>query len=392
MKHFLDDADAEFEYTQGLRRDFHSHPELGFQEFRTAGIVVRELTKLHLDKIQSEVAKTGVVGLLHGTKPGPVLLLRFDMDALPILEENDTAYISQTDGVMHACGHDAHTAIGLTVAKLLAEKREHLAGTVKFVFQPAEEGLGGAAEMVKEGVLDDPKPDYSLAVHVWNDLEIGKFGITPGPMMGAAETFRVVITGKGGHGASPHQAVDPIYAASQVISALQSIVSRNVPPLESAVVTVGSIQGGSAFNIIPPKVELLGTIRTFTKDVRSTVLKKFEAITTGVAGSLGCSVEIEMESITPAVVNDLELTHRVQEIARELFPEAGIETKLVTMGSEDFSFLMDDIPGCFVFVGSANEERDLDAKHHHPKFDIDERAMRNAVALVTAVTVGLLSS
>ena len=392
MQHFIADAKAQFDYTQRLRRDFHRHPELGFQEFRTAAIVAGELGKLNLDRIETEVAKTGVVGLLQGAKPGPVLLLRFDMDALPILEENETDYVSQTEGLMHACGHDAHTAIGLTVAKLLAEKRDQLAGTIKFVFQPAEEGLGGAAEMVKDGVLEDPKPDYSLAVHVWNDLEIGKFGITPGPMMGAAETFRVVITGKGGHGAAPHQAVDPIFAASQVINALQSIVSRNVPPLESAVVTVGSIQGGSAFNIIPPKVELLGTIRTFTKDVRNMVLKNFEAITTGVAGSLGCSAEIEMESITPAVNNDPELTLRVQKIVQELFPEAGIETELMTMGSEDFAFLMDDIPGCFVFVGSANEEKGLDAKHHHPKFDIDERAMRNAVALVTAAAVDLLSA
>ena len=391
MKEYLREADANFEYTQNLRRDFHRHPELGFQEFRTAGVVERELAQLNLDELKTGIATTGVIGLLKGIKPGPVLLLRFDMDALPIVEETGAVYASQNDGLMHACGHDSHTAIGLSVAKILAGKRDTLAGTIKFVFQPAEEGLGGAQLMVKEGVLANPKPDYALAVHVWNDLEVGKFGITSGPMMGAAETFQVVITGKGGHGAAPHQAVDPILAASQVVTSLQSIVSRNVPPLESAVVTVGSIHGGSAFNIIPPRVELTGTIRTFTREVRQTVLTRFQEITEGIAGSFGCSVEIKMDSITPAVNNDTVLTGRVQEIAEQLFPDAGIETNLVTMGSEDFAFMMDDVPGCFVFVGSANPEKGLDAKHHHPKFDIDERAMRNAVALMTAVAEDLLS-
>ena len=391
MKNITKEAQALFSYTQTLRRDFHQHPELGFQEFRTADIVARELGKLKLDQVQTGIAKTGVVAILKGGKPGPVLLLRFDMDALPILEETGAAYASQNEGVMHACGHDAHTAIGLTVAKILAEKRDSLAGTVKFVFQPAEEGQGGAELMVAEGVLENPSPDYAFGVHVWNDLEVGKFGITPGPAMAGAEVFKVVITGKGGHGAAPHKSVDPVLAASQVVTALQSITSRNVAPLESAVVTVGSIHGGTAFNIIPPEVELQGTIRTFTKEVRGLVLKRIEQITTGVAEAMGCSAEIEINPVTPAVLNNRELAGKALSAARNLFPEAEVKDDIQTMGSEDFAFMMDDIPGCYIFVGSANAEEGLDAMHHHPKFDIDEKAMENAVALVAAVALGLLA-
>jgi len=391
MIDYLAEAKSHFNYTQTLRRDFHQNPELSFEEFRTAGVVARELETIGMDEITTGVAKTGVVALLKGARPGPVVLLRFDMDALPIDEETGADYASQTPGVMHACGHDGHTAVGLTVAKILAARKEQLTGTVKFVFQPAEEGLGGADLMVEEGVLEHPTPDYSLAIHVWNDKPVNWLGITPGPIMAAAETFRVVIIGKGGHGASPHHTADPIFAASQVVSALQSIISRNVPPLESGVVSVGSIQGGSAFNIIPPQVEMLGTIRTFKPDVRETVLNRFKEITTGIAESLGCSAEIEMYPITHAVSNNPELTARVRGVADRLFPEAEISNEEITMGSEDFGSMMKDIPGCFVFVGSANSEKGLDHKHHHPMFDFDETALETAVALVAAAAVELLS-
>jgi amidohydrolase len=313
------------------------------------------------------------------------------MDALPIVEENEVDYVSQTPGVMHACGHDGHTAVGLTVAKLLSLHKHRLCGTVKFVFQPAEEGLGGASLMVEEGVLKDPRPDYSLAIHVWNEKQVNWFGITPGPIMAAAGTFRVRIIGKGGHGASPHQTVDPIYAGAQIVTALQSIVSRNVHPLESAVVSVGSLQGGSAFNIIPPYVEMLGTIRTFKPEIRDLVVKRLREIIEGISTSLGCQVEIDLFPITPAVSNDPKLTQQIVGISSQLFPESTIDQKFVTMGSEDFAFMMEDIPGCFVFVGSANPEKGLDAQHHHPKFDIDERASINATALLSSAVFKLFS-
>ena len=236
MVDFIGEARELSPYTRELRRDFHRNPELGFQEVRTAGIVARDLMKLGLE-VSTGVGKTGVVATLEGAQPGPVLLVRFDMDALPIQEETGAEYASQTPGVMHACGHDGHTAIGLTVARMLDAHKSELGGTVKFVFQPAEEGLGGAQAMVSDGVLDNPKPDRCLSLHLWNDKPLGWIGVTAGPAMSASDRFTVRIVGRGGHGASPYLTIDPVVAGAQVISALQNIVSRNVNPLESAVVT-----------------------------------------------------------------------------------------------------------------------------------------------------------
>ncbi|MCK5430678.1 MAG: amidohydrolase, partial [Anaerolineales bacterium] len=274
---FLADALNLFDYTRTLRRDFHQHPELGFKEFRTAGIVARELNDLGLE-VTTGIAETGVVALLEGLRPGPVVLLRFDMDALPIVEETGAEYASLTPGVMHACGHDGHTAVGLTVARLLTAYSQEFAGTVKFVFQPAEEGLGGAEIMVAEGVLDNPKPDITLALHLWNEEQVGWLGIAPGPLMAAGEIFRVRVTGKGGHGALPNQTIDPVITTAQIISALQSIPSRNVSPLQSATISVGSIHGGEVFNVIPSEVEFHGTIRTFESSVRQVVLERFQQV------------------------------------------------------------------------------------------------------------------
>jgi len=391
MSDYLAEAQELFEYTCSMRRDFHQHPELGFQEVRTAGIVARELEALGLD-VRTGVAKTGVVALLEGAHPGPVILLRADMDALPIIEATGAEYASRTPGVMHACGHDGHTAIGLTVARMLHAHRDELAGTVKFVFQPAEEGLGGAALMVSEGVLENPKPDYCLAIHVWNESPLGWFGITPGPFMAAGDAFYVQIIGKGGHGAAPHQTIDPIYAAAQIITALQSITTRNISPLKTAVVSVTSVHGGSSFNIIPPEVKLQGTIRTFEPEVRDLVLKRFNEIVNGVAQSLGCETEIEINDLTPAVVNDPDFTTRVQKITADLFPDCTIDTNALTMGSEDMAFLMNDIPSCFILVGSANSEKGLDAKHHHPHFDFDEGALVKSAALIASVAAHILSA
>ena len=390
MPDYLAEAQELFEYTQTMRRDFHRHPEMGFKEVRTAGIVAQELESLGLE-VTTGVAKTGVVALLKGSRQGPVILLRFDMDALPIVEDTGAEYASQTQGVMHACGHDGHTAVGLTVARILQTHKDELAGTVKFIFQPAEEGLGGAEAMLSEGILENPRPDYSMAIHLWNEEPLGWLGITPGPFMAAGDVFNVRITGKGGHGAAPHQSQDPVYAAAQIITAVQSIVSRNVSPLDTAVVSVTSVHGGSAFNIIPPQVELQGTIRTFEPEVRSLVLKRFREVITGVAKSLRCEAKVELSDLTPAVVNHPAITARVQAIAAELFPGDTIATRAMTMGSEDMAFIMNKVPGCFVLVGSANSEKGLDARHHHPRFDFDEAAMAKATALMASVVTNMLS-
>ena len=389
MNQIVKQAQELFPYTQMLRRDFHMHPELGFQEVRTAGIVANELRDLGLE-VHTGIAETGVVALVKGQHPGPVLLVRFDMDALPVQEETGAEYASQTPGIMHACGHDGHTAIGLTVARILNAHRNQIHGTVKLVFQPAEEGIGGAKRMVEEGVLENPRPDSTLALHLWNVKPLGWLGITPGPLMAASETFSITITGKGGHGASPHTTADPLYAAAQIVTALQSIVSRNVPPLETAVVSVTSIHSGTTFNVIPQTAELQGTIRTFNPEIRKKVLSRFREIATGVADALNCTAEVQTEDITPAVINDPEITHRVQQVAQQLFPDAKIDTDARTMGSEDMAFMMEDIPGCYFFIGSANSARGLDAAHHHPRFDFDESALTTGAALMSAVVLDLL--
>jgi amidohydrolase len=386
MTDFLGEAQDLFEYTRDLRRDFHRHPELGFQEVRTAGIVAQELTELGLE-VSTGVGKTGVVAILEGGRPGPVVLARFDMDALPIQEETGAEYASQTPGVMHACGHDGHTASGLAVARMLDVHKEEFGGTVKLVFQPAEEGLGGAEAMVADGVLQNPRPDFSLSLHMWNEKPVGWFGITPGPVMSASDRFTIKITGKGGHGAAPHLTIDPVVAGAQVISAVQSIVSRNVPPLESAVVTVTSMAGGEAFNVIPETIEMKGTIRSFDPEVRNLILERFEQIVDGVSQALGCQAEVEVWPVTPAVVNDEDIAKRVQAVARRVFPEAMIDPNERTMGSEDMSFMMEDIPGCYFFIGSANHDKGLDAAHHHPKFDFDESALPSAAALMASAVI-----
>lgn len=389
MQNTITQAENLFSYSQALRRDFHQHPELGFQEERTARIVNQELQKLGLE-VNTGIAKTGVVALIEGSEPGPVVLARFDMDALPIQEETGAEYTSQTPGIMHACGHDGHTAIGLTVAKMLHDRRDDFRGIVKLVFQPAEEGLGGAKRMVAEGVLKNPIPDFSLALHLWNEKPVGWIGVTSGPAMAASETFHISLTGKGGHGAAPHLSVDPLYAAAQIVSALQSIVSRNVPPIDTAVVSVTSIKSGTTFNVIPQTAEFQGTIRTFNPKVRSMVIDRFQDIVHNMALALNCTAEISVESITPAVVNDPELSTSVQKVVQKLIPEATLDTNDRTMGSEDMAFMMDDIPGCYFFIGSSNSGKRLDAKHHHPRFDFDESALTTGAALMTAAIIDLM--
>lgn len=387
---FLEEALKINDETIARRRDFHQHPELGLEEVRTAGIVADTLRELGLE-VTTGVGVTGVVGLLRGASETPTLLLRFDMDALPIQEDTGAEYASQNPGKMHACGHDSHMAVGLSVAKLLAARRESLPGTIKFVFQPAEEGAGGAMKMVKDGVLENPRPDYSVAIHVWNERPVGWYGLTQGPAMAGAQIFTIKITGKGGHGAAPHHCADPVVASAQMITALQTITSRNVNPLDTAVLSVCKLESGSAFNIIPQEAVLSGTIRTFEKDVLELVKTRFETIVHNTAAAMDCTAEIMIEGVTLPVINDIALAQLMAEAVKEVDPEGKVDFDYRTMGSEDFSFMMDDIPGCFMFVGSSNPEKGLDSAHHHPKFDIDEACLPYAVAIVAQSTVKILS-
>ncbi len=384
---FRSEAEALFDYTRSLRRDFHRHPELGFQEHRSAAIVARELRSFGLE-VTEGVGQTGVVGVLRGASEGPTVLVRADMDALPIQEETGAEYASENPGVMHACGHDGHMAMGLTVARLLAAHRDALRGTVKFVFQPAEEGLGGAEGMVNDGVLEGV--DYALAMHLWNEKPVGWLGIADGPTMAAADRFQVRIVGKGGHGAQPQATEDPVLAASQVVTALQSIVSRHVDPLEAAVVSVTMFQAGTAFNIIPTDARLEGTIRTFAPEVTREVRTRFHRTVHGVAQAMGCRAEVALDLLTPAVINDPRVAALVRTAATEALPDAVIDAHARTMGSEDMALMMYDIPGCYFFVGSNNPAKGLDAPHHHPRFDFDEAALPRGVAVMSAAVVKVL--
>jgi amidohydrolase len=387
MKDLRMEAQTLYEYTRGLRRDFHAHPELGFHEVRTAGIVAKELNSLGLETYTG-IADTGVVAILEGAKPGPVILLRADMDALPIHEETGREYASQNPGVMHACGHDGHTAILLAVARILQSHQKDLQGTVKFVFQPAEEGMGGAEKMLTAGILENPKVDVVLGLHIWNEKPVGWLGISNGAVMAGAEIFKIKVVGQGGHGAAPHLSVDPVLAAAQMVNALQGIVARNVAPLQTAVVSVCTIHGGDAFNVIPPAVELTGTIRTFEASVRKVVLQRFRETVNGIADAMGCRVELDLQQLTPATVNNPDVASVVQSVAQTLFPDSVIDSSnFVTMGSEDFAFILEKTPGCFFFIGSANPEKGLDAGHHHPKFDFDETILPQATTLLAATTL-----
>ncbi|MBV6397502.1 MAG: putative hydrolase YxeP [Anaerolineales bacterium] len=395
MNDFLAQARELFPYTQAMRRDLHMHPELGFREIRTGGIVAKELESLGLE-VTKGVGKTGVIGLLEGARPGPTLLLRFDMDALPILEETGAEYSSQTEGIMHACGHDGHTAIGLTVAKILHAQRGQIAGTVKFCFQPSEEGrngeeYGGAQMMIRDGALESPRVDMTLSLHLWNDRPLGWVNVAKGPVMAGAEQFKIKLTGRGGHGAAPDTTIDPVIAAAQVVSAAQSIVARNVGPLETAVVSFTMIHSGTTFNVIPQEATLEGTIRTFDSSVREKVLARFDRIVRGVAEALGCAIEITLSQLTPALVNAEALTASVQETARRILPDAQHDdTPYLTMGAEDMAYMQEKVPGCYFFIGSANRERGLHYGHHHPKFDFDEDALARGAALMAAAAADLL--
>lgn len=357
-----------------VRRQIHQHPELGFQEVETARLVADRLKGLGLD-IQTGVAQTGVVATLRGAKPGRTVLVRADMDALPVLEESAAPYRSRHDGVMHACGHDGHTAILIGLGRVLAAKRHALAGTVKLVFQPAEEGPGGAEPMIAAGVLENPRVDAALGFHLWNNLPVGQIGVRPGPVMASTDQVDIVIHGKGGHGAKPHLSVDAIVVASHVVTALQSIVSRMVNPLQSAVITIGTIKGGFRHNIIAPSVEMTGTVRTYDRALRDEMPRRIERVVRGVCDAMGATFELNYQRVYPTTVNDPAMTALVEQAARKVVGDANVMAVEPSMGGEDMAYFLDAVPGCYFFLGSANAEKGLDQPHHSPGFDFDEAAL-----------------
>ncbi len=373
------------------RRDFHQHPELGFQEIRTAGIVAEHLHALDIET-RTGVGKTGVVGIIEGAGPGPTVLLRFDMDALPVTEETGLPFASQHPGLMHACGHDGHTAIGMGVAQLLVETRNQWPGRVKLLFQPAEEGLGGAIATVEDGVLAAPGPDAAFALHLWNQFPAGQLIVQAGPLMAASDLFEITITGRGGHGAVPEDTIDAVLVGAEAVTALQTIISRNVSPHETAVLTVGSFQAGNAFNVIAERAVLEGTIRTFNPEVRELILNRMQQVLAGVAAAHGATIAFDLkeDEYTPAVINDARMAEIARDAARQVLPEEQITQIRPLMVSEDMSEILNRTPGCYVLLG-AEPEGGARGPHHNPRFDINEDVLPLAAAVMASIAAEFLS-
>ena len=374
-------TDSELQELIDTRRDLHQHPETAFEEVRTSGMVAERLRALGL-KVRTGMGRTGVMATVQGGKPGKTVLLRADMDALPIQEENDVPYRSQTSGKMHACGHDCHTSILLMAAKQLVKAAPQTKGNVRLCFQPAEEAGGGALEMIKDGVLEGPKPDAAFGLHVWQDIEVGKIGVTPGPWMAAVDDFTVTLRGRGAHAAAPHQGTDPVLCLAHVIAALQSIVSRSTDPLKEVVVSVTQVRAGSAFNIIPETAWMNGTVRVFDDTIWAALPGQFERVVKGVAEAFGCRAEIEYHRYNKPTVNDAGMCRFAREAAIELVGEKNVLHDVRTMGGEDFSAFLAEVPGCFIAVGSRNERRGLTWDHHHPRFDVDESCLELGVEVL----------
>jgi amidohydrolase len=369
MTTVLDDVRALEPDLVTFRRDIHRHPELAYAETRTAGRIADALEAEGI-AVRRGVGGTGVVATV-GASSGPTVMLRVDMDALPIHEANDVPYKSAHEGRMHACGHDGHVAMGVMATRVLA--RRTLPGRVRILFQPAEEGEGGAQAVIRDGGLEGVQ--RMLGVHLWNELPVGVLGVKDGPLMAAVDRLKIVVHGRGGHGGKPHRAADPVLAAAHVVTALQSIVSREVSPVESAVVTIGSVHGGEAFNVIPDDVTLTGTIRTFDPALRLGMPERIRRVAEGVASALQCRAEVEVRTGNPPVLNDPGMADLARRAALRVVGEEKVVRPEPTMGGEDMAVYFEQVPGCFVFVGSANRERRLDHPHHSPHFDFDESAL-----------------
>ena len=366
-----------------LRRHFHQHPELSFNEVHTPVKIAEYLTSLGIE-VRTGVGGRGVVGYIRGNKPGRTVALRADFDALPIQDEKDVPYKSTVPGVMHACGHDAHTAALMTVAKALSERKEDLEGTVVLIHQFAEELTpGGALPMIEDGCLEGVEAIFGT--HIWAPLPIGTVGYRSGPLMAAADQFEIIIEGKGGHGASPHETVDPIIVATSVVQALQHVVSRRIDPLKPAVLTIGSFHAGHAFNVISNEAKLTGTVRTFETIVQDEIIRHMEDIIATTCAGAGASYRFSYSKGYPAVVNHHEETKFITEIASSIIGEEHLKEVDPIMGGEDFARYLEKVPGTFFFTGGGNPEKECIYPHHHPKFDIDERSMLiSAKVLATA--------
>lgn len=372
------------------RRHLHQNPELSFQEEKTAQFVYDTLQSFGSLEL-SRPTPTSVMARLIGSQPGKVIAIRADMDALPIQEENSFDFVSQNPGVMHACGHDGHTAMLLGTAKILADLKDRIHGEVRFLFQHAEELFpGGAEEMVNAGVMEGV--DLVIGTHLWSPMETGKIGVVYGPMMAAPDMFSIRIQGKGGHAAMPHQTVDSIAIGAQVVTNLQHIVSRNTDPLDNLVVSVTKFIGGTAHNIIPGSVEIGGTVRSFDPKLRESVPERMERIVKGITEAHGATYDFQYEFGYRPVINHEEVTRVIEETVREVLGQDALELLRPNMGGEDFSAFQQKAPGSFFYVGAGNKAKGIVYPHHHPRFTIDEDALENGVKMFVNAAFKLLES
>ena len=366
-----------------LRRDLHRIPETAYTEKKTSAYVANYLNNLKLE-VKTEIARYGVVGLMKTGRPGPTLMIRADMDALPLKENTGLAFASEHEGAMHACGHDAHMAMVLGAATVFNTLKDEISGNIKFLFQPAEEGPGGAEPMIKAGVMESPKVDYSIGCHVWPDIPEGTIGVRPGPFMAAMDRFDIKIKGKGGHGAMPHLSVDALEVGAQVVNALQRIVSRQMDPLEPTVVTIGTFHAGTAFNIIPPEAEMSGTTRTFNPDIWNSWEARIAKVVRGVCDSMGCDFELKFSKGYPVTINDASMAEIVRGCAAKVVGEDRVVVPRKTLGGEDFAYYLQRSQGCYFALGVG---RDGAVPVHNPAFDFNEDVM--LLGMETHCRIGL---
>lgn len=379
-----------------VRRELHTHPELSNREEQTGKFIVEKLRALKLDVVQANVARNGVVAILKGAKPGPVVAIRADMDALPIEETIDVPYKSKNKGVKHACGHDVHMTVALGVAEVLSKMRADLPGTVKFLFQPAEEGPppdeeGGAALMIKEGALDNPRPSAIFGLHVMPNIEVGEVGFNSGPAMASSDRFTVTIRGKKVHGAYPHDGIDAVVVAAECVTALQTIRSRRIDTQQPLVITIGSIHGGNRFNIITDEVTLEGTMRTLDESVRTRAQEMMRETLAGITTAYGASYKIEWGRGNPVTYNDPALVKESLPAIQRVIGNGHVMEPKPQMGAEDFSLYQKVIPGFFFFLGVGNKSRGITAMIHTPEFDVDERAIGIGARVMSTVVVDYLT-
>jgi amidohydrolase len=374
-----------------LRRDLHRHPELSWQERRTQEVVLERLRAWGLEDVRP-IADTGATALVRGGRPGRTLLWRADMDALPIQERNEVEYASTSPGVMHACGHDGHVAIALGLARLVHEGRGSLAGNVRFVFQPAEESAGGAQRCIEAGVLEEPAVDAALGLHIDADTPTGAVVVVAGPAFAAPTAIAITIQGRGGHAAQPHRAVDAIVAASQVVTALQTVVSRSTDPEDTVVLTIGTIEGGERLNIIAEQVRMTGTVRTFDARVLERTLRRVEDVVAGVTAAMGATYEFSHYTSCPVLVNDAGMAALVECEARAFFGSEGVLRRAPSTGADDMACFLEKVPGCYFFLGAQPRQRSRRFPHHHPRFDFDERALTVGLEFALRLVEAYLSS